>query len=201
MTRRIILWVVCVLCVASPALAASIDTTFLEQEWPKQYVHEYEVDKYPVRWRQKAGKTDGIFAGAGFTAPSGLQRTWHLATDYTDLGTKTPGVTAVRFLENTETRQVIEIDAKVLWKTLTLKFEVERDPPRAIRFRLLNEAIGEYRGMCLMREEHGQTRVDLATWLQPAVRVPHRLILWAERVVILKGVRNFLQTCEAPPLG
>ncbi|MBI3087698.1 MAG: hypothetical protein HYY91_02250 [Candidatus Omnitrophica bacterium] len=192
------LWFVCGLWLTSFASAGSIDTAFLERDWPKQYVHEYEVGKYPVRWRQKAGKTEGIFAGALFLAPSGLQRTWELATDYTDLGTKTPGVTAVRFLENTETRQVIEIDAKVLWKTLTLRFEVERDPPRAIRFRLLNEAVGEYRGMCLMREEDGQTRVGLATWLQPAVRVPPRLILWAERVVILKGVRNFLKTCEGP---
>lgn len=185
------------LVLSIPAVqAGSIDTAFLEAPWPKQRVHEYEVDKYMIRWRQKASDEEGIFAGASFVAPSPIERTWTLATDYSDLGTKTPGVEAVRYLENTPERQVIQIDVKVLWKMLTLTFEIERQAPEAVRFRLLNDWIGEYRGMCLMRPRDGQTEVEVATWLQPLVRVPKRLILYAERVILLKGIRNFLESCE-----
>lgn len=184
------------LALAAPAAAGSIDTSFLERRWPRQHEREFEVHKYPLRWRQRLSRTEGIFAGAGFTAPSRLDRTWQLATDYTDLGRMTPGVSAVRFLESTPTRQVVQIDVEILWKDLTLTFEVEQDPPHAVRFRLLNEFIGEYRGVSLFRPEGEQTAVELATWLRPAVPVPGRLILWAERVVLLKGIRRFLEACE-----
>lgn len=178
----------------------AIDTGVLERPWPRQQVREYEIYKYAVRWRQRVSKTEGIFAGANFTAPSTRDRTWALATDYTDLGRMTPGVSSVRFLEKTPTRQIVQIDVKILWKDLTLTFEVEQDPPNALRFRLVNDFIGEYRGVSLFRLEGEQTAVELATWLKPAVKVPSRLILWAERVVLLKGIRSFLQTCERPPV-
>ncbi len=181
---------------ATSVSAGSIETAFLEQPWPKQWVHEYEVGKYAVRWRQKAKAGEGIFAGASFVAAADLQRTWALATDYTDLGTMTPGVERVRWLERTPTRQVIQIDVQVLWKTLQLTFEVEQDPPKAVRFRLLNPEVGEYRGVCLMQQEGTKTRVDLATWLKPAFSVPGGLVLWVERVVLLRGIRKFLETCE-----
>jgi len=198
-TSRIFPFVVLVAWLVSGSViwaAGSIDTRFLEQPWPNQWVKEYEVDKYVVRWRQKASKREGIFAGVRFMAPTQLNTTWSLATDYTDLGQMTPGVSAVRFLEDSPTRQVIQIDVKVLWKTLVLTFEVEREPPHAVRFRLVNEQVGEYRGVCLMQPEGEQTAVELATWLKPAVRVPGGLILWVERVVLLHGIRNFLETCE-----
>jgi len=185
-----------VLFSASQAFAGSIDTGFLEQPWTKQRVRDYEVGKYQVRWRQKASRNEGIFAGASFVAPTPLEQTWTVATDYTDLGTMTPGVTAVRFVENTPRRQVIQIDVKVLWKKLTLTFEVEQDPPTAVRFRLVNQEIGEYRGVCLFRSERTQTSVELATWLKPAVRVPAGLVLWVERVTLLEGIRHFLEACE-----
>ena len=178
---------------------AGIETDVLERPWPRQQVREYEIDKYAVRWRQRVSKAEGIFAGASFVAPSPPERTWALATDYTDLGRMTPGVSSVRFLEQTPTRQVVQIDVKVLWKNLTLTFEVEQDPPNALRFRLIDDFIGEYRGVSLFRLEGEQTAVELATWLKPAVKVPSRLILWAERVVLLKGIRRFLETCERPP--
>lgn len=184
---------------SSVAWAGSIDTTLLEQRWPKQVEREFEVYKYPVRWRQRVTRTEGIFAGAKFLSPSPLQRTWDLATDYTDLGRMTPGVSAVRFLEKTPTRQVVEVDVKVLWKDLTLTFEVEQDPPRAIRFRLVNDFIGEYRGVGLFRGEEAGTAVELVTWIQPAVKISPGLILWAERVVMMKGIRKFLETCERSP--
>lgn len=193
------LFLICGGGVAHSLGADSIETAFLEQPWPRQRVREYEVYKYPVRWRQRVSKTDGIFAGASFVAPSRLARTWQLATDYTDLGRMTPGVSAVRFLENTPTRQVVQIDVEILWKDLTLTFEVEQDEPHAVRFRLLNEFIGEYRGVSVFRPEGEQTAVELATWLKPAVPVPSRLIIWAERVVLLKGIRRFLETCERAP--
>ena len=176
--------------------AGTIETAFLEQPWPRQHVRETEVYKYAVRWRQKASKTEGIFAGASFTAPTPHHKTWDLATDYTDLGKMTPGVSSLRFLEDTPTRKVIQVNVEVLWKELSLTFEVEHEPPNAVRFRLLNEFIGEYRGVCLLRPQGDGTAAEVATWLNPAVRVPARLILWAERVVILKGIRNFLKTCE-----
>ena len=179
--------------------AGSIETAFLEQPWPRQWVHEYEVGKYAVRWRQKAKAEEGIFAGASFAAEATLQRTWALATDYTDLGTMTPGVERVRWLERTPTRQVIQISVKVLWKTLQLTFEIEQDPPKAVRFRLLNPELGEYRGVCLMQQEGTTTRVDLATWLKPAIPVSGGLVLWVERIVLLRGIRNFLETCERAP--
>lgn len=184
---------------SSVAWAGSIDTTLLEQRWPKQREREFEVYKYPVRWRQRVTKREGIFAGAKFLSPSPLQRTWDLATDYADVGRMTPGVSSVRFLENTPARQVVEVDVKVLWKDLTLTFEVEQDPPRAIRFRLVNDFIGEYRGVGLFHPEGEGAAVELTTWIQPAVKISPGLILWAERVVMMKGIRKFLETCEQSP--
>jgi len=189
-------WFSMLLLGVSPAVAASIDTAFLEQPWPRQWVRDYEVGKYPVRWRQKPSAREGLFAGAAFVTPTPPQQTWTLATDYSDLGTMTPGVSAVRFLENTPTRQVIQIDVKVLWKQLQLTFEVEQEAPRVVRFRLVNQEIGEYRGVCVLSPEGQATRIELATWLKPVVRVPSGLVLWVERVVLLRGIRNFLEACE-----
>ncbi len=187
------------LLVAAPVLAGFIDTGALERPWPKQWTHTYEVGKYPIAWRQRASRQEGIFASARFVAPSSLERTWTLATDYTDLGRMTPGVSAVTILEETPTRRVIQIDMKVLWKTIRLVFEIEQEPPKAVRFRLVNRFVGDYRGVCLMRPEGSGTAVELATWLQPAVRVPKGLVLSVERMLVLKGVREFLKTCESTP--
>lgn len=194
---RLFFWFICSVLLTSLASAGTIETTFLEQPWPKQRVKEYEIDKYPVQWRQAVkGKGQEIFAGASFTVPAAQETVWNLATDYTGLGTMTPGVEHVQFLEDTSARQVIQIDMKVLWKKLRLVFEIEREPLTITRFRMLNEAIGDYRGVCRISPEGGQTRVELATWLKPAVRVPTGLILWVERAVMLKGIREFLEACE-----
>jgi hypothetical protein len=80
-----------------------------------------------------------------------------------------------------------------------LRFEVERDPPRAIRFRLAHQGLGEYWGLCRFEEdEERKTTVELATWVQPARPVPLRLLLVVERMMLLKGVREFLDACEVP---
>ena len=193
------------LCAALSAGAATIDTEFLQQPWPKQRVRDLEVGRYEVRWRERASRKDGIFAGVRFTAPLERQRVWELSNDYTSIGTMTPGVTAVHFLEQTPTRQVIQIDVKVLWKTLRLTFEVEQEPPQAIRFRLVNQAIGEYRGVCLFEEAqnpaspNGATRhtnVELATWLKPSRPVPMGLLLFVELMTLLQGTKEFLYSCE-----
>lgn len=201
---RLVSWFVVFVWGAVCVWAGSIDTSVLEQHWPKQRVKEYEVGKYPVQWRQAVkGKGEEIFAGSSFTAPAGHETVWNMAADYTDLGTMTPGVERVQFLEDTPTRQVIQIEMKVLWKTLRLVFEIEREPPTVARFRMASDLVGEYRGFCRMRPEGGQTQVELATWLRPAVRVPTGLILWVERAVMLKGIRGFLEACERaspPPL-
>jgi len=204
MIRRVALALLCPLAVSWLSEAA-IDTEFLERPWPNQWVHELEVGRHPVRWRQRASRRDGIFAGVRFDVPLERQTVWGLANDYQDIGQLTPGVTAVRYLEQSETRQVIAVDVKVLWKELTLTFEVERDPPRAVRFRLVNEVLGEYRGLCVFDESPGPeaggrsdaTRVELATWLLPSRPVPMRLLLLVERMVLLTGVREFLESCEA----
>lgn len=183
-------------CLHAAEPAHLIDTAFLEQPWPRQRVHDYEVDKYLVRWRQRSSKRDGIYAGAGFTAPAGLARVWPLTTDFTDLGTKTSAIEHVEILQESPTRQVVIVTAKVLWKRLILRFEIEQDPPRAVRFRLINRQIGEYRGVCLLRPQGEQTAFELATWLKTPVPVSPRLILWAERVILLDGIRGFLKACE-----
>ena len=186
------------------AWAGSIDTAFLEAPWPKQHVRDTEVGRYPVRWRERASKSEGIFASVQFDAPLGQHPVWELANQYQDVGQMTPGVTAVRYLEQSNTYEKIEVDVKILWKTLTLTFEVEKDPPRAVRFRLVDEALGDYRGVCLFQPVSPEaadggreaTRVELATWLQPARPVPMRLLLYVERVTLLQGARRFLKACE-----
>lgn len=154
------------------------------------------MGRYPVRWRQRASKQEGIFAGIRFEAPLSRQVMWEESTDYSDIGRITPGVTAVRYLEQSERRQVIQIDAKVLWKTLRLTFEVEQEPPRAIRFRLTNEALGEYRGLCTFEETPPGTTAELITWLKPSRPVPMGALLLLERMVLLHAVREFLEKCE-----
>jgi hypothetical protein len=211
---------------ASPAAAGTIDTAVLEHPWPRSWVRELELGRYPVRWRQAASRTEGIFAGVRCEAPLPQRQVWELATEYQDLGAMTPGITAVRYLEQSPTRQVIQVDVTVLWKNLRLTFEVEQEPPDVIRFQLVNEAVGTYRGLCRFapRRHAGSTsglsgtgsserkpasegktagrssestEVELATWLQPARPVPAGLILLVERIVLLQGVREFLETCEA----
>ncbi len=174
----------------------SIDTALLELPWPRQRVRETEVGRYPVQWREKANRREGIFAGVTFSAPLERQAVWDLAADYGDIGAKTPGVTAVRVLEQSDERQVIEVDAKVLWKTFTLRFEVERDPPQVMRFRLTDARLGEYRGVCRFEQTPDGTAVELATWLKPARPVPAGLILLVERMTFLQGVKGFLEACD-----
>lgn len=179
--------------------AGEIDTAKLERAWAGQREHAYEVGRAEVHWRQKVSAQEGIFAGARFIVPLALERTWRLSSDYSDLGAMTPGVTAVRFLERTPTRQVIEVDVKVLWKTARLHFEMEQEPPTALRFRMRTPALGQYLGMARMRQvSAAQTEIDLATWLSPPTRVPRGLVIWIERGAILGGIRNFLKTCEHP---
>ena len=188
--------------------AGTIDTEFLQKPWPKQIIRHLEVGRYEVQWRQRASRRDGVFAGVRFLAPLDRQSVWDKTNDFSELGRMTPGVTAVRFLEQGPTRQVIQLDVKVLWKTLQLTFEVEQDPPRAIRFRLVNEVLGEYRGVCWLEdpletaagtESQSKTLVELATWLQPSRPLPMGLILVVERMTFLEGVKSFLEECERYP--
>lgn len=202
---RIAWFVIAGLALSRLAFAGTIDTAFLQGPWPKQRVRVIEVGRDEVRWRDRISRRDGLFAGVRFEAPRSRQAVWDAATDYSDIGQKTPGVTAVRLRDESPTRQVIEVDVKVLWKTLTLTFEVERDPPRAIRFNLANETLGRYQGVCLFEEvapsseqptAHARTAVELSTWLKPARPVPLGLLLMVERMTFLQGVREFLEDCD-----
>jgi len=198
------------LLISAQAWAGSIDTSFIERPWPKQRARELEVGRYPVRWRYSAGKQQGIFAGVRFEVPQPRQQVWDRANEYRDIGQMTPGVAAVRYLEQTDTRpvrqglpshgarKVIQVDVKILWKTLTLTFEVEQEPPRAVRFRLVNKALGEYRGLCLFEDAPSGTSVELATWLQPSRPVPVGLLLAVERMTMLLAAREFLEAFDTP---
>ena len=182
---------------AVPLWAGSIDTAFLERPWPKERIRETEVGRHAVTWREYANKQEGIFAGVRFTAPLSRRDVWALANEYQDVGAITPGVTAVRYVARSERRDVIEVDVKILWKSLTLRFEVEKEPPALVKFRLVHEALGEYRGLSRFEEAGaGQTAVDLVTWLKPNRPVPIRLLLVVERIAMLQASRKFLERCE-----
>ncbi len=206
-TRRLAaaLGLAAALAAGLPAWAGAIDTAFLERPWPRQLERRYEIGWDEVYWRQKASKRDGIFAGARFIAPAGLETVWNLSADYAELKTMAPDVDRLRVLEQTEEREVVEFDMKVLWKEVTLRFEIERERPNAVRLRLANPAIGDYLGVCRMSPVDvpagvpPQTSVEFITWLKPAMRIPAGLVLWVERLVMLKGVRKFLETCRRPP--
>ena len=199
MTRHAACSFVAVLLSCGALSAGTIDTEFLEHPWPRQTVRRFEVGRHEVQWRQRANRQDGVFVGVTFLAPLNRQAVWEKTRDFSDIGRMTPGVTAVRFLEDTPTRQVIQLDVKVLWKTLQLTFEVEQDPPQAIRFRVDNVLLGEYRGFCRLEDAPHGTAMELATWLKPSRPIPTSLLLLIERKVFLDGVRNFLEECERHP--
>ena len=190
------------LCAAATASAGTIDAAFLKPPWPRQVVREFEVGRYPVRWRQRASRTDGLFVGVRFDAPLGRQAVWERANDYTDIGRITPGVTAVRFLERSPTRQVIQLDVKILWKMVRLTFEVEQDPPKEIRFRWADRQFGEIRGLCVFEEPRDSTErpggrpaattIEMMTWFKPSRPVPLGVLLVVERMAVLHAVKDFL---------
>jgi hypothetical protein len=178
-----------------------VDLAALQQPWPKQRVRELEVGRHPVRWRHRLSKAEGIRAGVRFVAPHARQAVWDLATDYRGVGGHTPGVAGVRVVEESETRQVIEVEARVLWRQVTIAFEVERHAPESLQFRLIRPAIGQFAGVCTFSEQAGkaggqETVVELSTWLTPPAHVPLGLLLVFERVALLQGTRGFLESCD-----
>lgn len=191
------------LALAVPLHAQQAEFLPLHQPWPKQMVRDLEVGRHPVRWRHRVSRAEGLFAGVRFQAPTDRATTWKLATDYSDVGRKTPGITAVHVLEQTATRQLIQIDAKVLWKTISLIFEVEQDPPQRMTFRLQHSSVGTFEGVCVFDNAPDApgvgptpTIVELSSHLKPTRPVPLRLLLTVERMTFLKGVKEFLETCE-----
>lgn len=204
MSRRASWWVIAVLAAVlagvRAAFTASFETGLLERPWPEEYVRRFEVGRHPVRWRHLIAD-EAVLAGIGFDAPLDRQAVWERSADYHDLGRMTPGVTAVRVLEQSDAREVIQVDVRVLWKDLQLVFEIERDPPRAVRYRLTNELIGEYLGVITFEAppasgspgQAPRTHVEIATRLKPAAPVPLWLLLFVERATLIKGVRTFLE--------
>lgn len=200
-------WLAC----GAAASAGTIDTARIEADWPRQRVQVLEVGRWQVRWRQRGSRSEGVFAGVRFISPLALERMWERSSDFTAIGAMTPGVSAVRVLEESPPgasprRRVIQVDVTVLWKTLPLRFEIEEEPPRAMRFRLANAGLGEYRGVCILEPEgpaaSGQgsaTAVELSTWLKTARPISPRLLLFIERVTMLHAVKAFLASCEAAP--
>lgn len=172
----------------------------LEGPWPGQREHTYEVGHAQVQWRQRASATEGMFTGARFTAAVPRERAWVLSNDYSGLGTKTPGIQAIRVVEESPHHKRFEVDIKVLWKSATLRIELDEEPPELLRFRMDTLRLGRYIGRARMRAvDASHTEVDLATWLSPPTRVPRGLVMWAQRVAIFGGIRNFLKACEPAP--
>ncbi|MBI2173795.1 MAG: hypothetical protein HYU33_01180 [Candidatus Omnitrophica bacterium] len=182
--------------------AGSIETAFLERPWPKEQVRQVEVGRYEVRWRQKIDRKEGLFTGARFEAPMDRQKMWEATGQYSQIGSMTPGVTAVRIIEDSPGRQVIQVDVKVLWKSLRLTFEIEREPPEIIRFRLVNKLLGQYTGVCTFKElapsatQRLKTQVDLSTHLLPSRPMPLGLLAIVERMTLLQAIQKFLEACE-----
>lgn len=204
------LWAsLCWLWLAPCGVAGTIETDFLQRPWPKQWVQTFEVGRDEVVWRQRASRRDGAFASVRFNVPLERHAMWEKTADFTAIGRITPGVTAVRFLEQQPNRQVIQLDVQVLWKSIQLTFEIEQDPPNAMRFRLVNEALGEYRGICWMEDPPPSgssppspgTVVELATWLKPSRPVPLGLLLLVERMTFLQGVKSFLESYPSHQVG
>jgi len=188
---------------AAVLAAAAIDTETIERPWPKEHTREYEVGRDTVRWRQKVDKRQGLFAGMRFTVPRERQAVWKLSNDYSGVGHITPGVEAVRYIKEGPNRQIIEVDMKVLWKLFTLRFEMEQEPPKAVRFRWADERFGEYLGVAVFEEVAGTgkdaapaTRVDLSTRFLPVHPVPMHLLLGVERIAMLTAAKKFLKACE-----
>lgn len=187
---------------------AAIDTSDLQQPWPKQWTHEYELGRTPVRWRQKLSKQQGLWAGVAFTAPRPRDAVWALSNDYSDVGKMAPGVQAVRVREEGPNRKVVQVDVKILWKSLTLNFEFEEDPPNAVRFRWKDARFGEYIGLATFSDvpakpEHSpaRTSVTVSTRFMPYSPAPLRLLLGVERVAMLSATRDFLKSCDKSPAG
>ncbi len=88
--RRIGVGLVGVLALAPFVWAGTIDTAFIEQSWPAQSVRTYEVGRHAVRWRQRASRKGGIFAGVRFSVPLDGRTVWKLSSDYQDIGTSCP---------------------------------------------------------------------------------------------------------------
>jgi hypothetical protein len=179
---------------------AAIDAAGLEEAWPKQRIQELEVGRHAVRWRHKASRAEGIFSGIRFTAPAPVETVWERAADYQGIGPTVPGVRRVRTADQGEGRQVVDIDAKVLWREFTMRFEVEQDPPNTMRFRLVRPAVGEFQGIARFRPagspEAPGTVIELSTWLRPTRAVPIRLLLAVERMAMLHGTKAFLGQFE-----
>ena len=205
MSKRILSLAVAVLLVGGYAsiVDGAIDTETIQRPWPKEQAREFEVGRYEVRWRQKVDKQQGLFAGVRFTVPRNRQLVWKLSNDYSDVGHMTPGVEAVRYIKEGPNRQIIEVDMKVLWKVFTLRFEMEQEPPNAVRFRWADERFGEYLGVAVFEEVAGTgkdaapaTRVDLSTRFLPVHPVPMHLLLGVERIAMLSAAKEFLKACE-----
>ena len=198
--RAVALWLG--MSLAAAVAAETIGTDQLLQPWPHQQIRELEIGRDPVRWRQQVSREHGLRQGVQFAVPLPLAATWELANRYDDVGRTTPGVTAVRYLERTERRQVIQIDMKVLWKRVTLTFEIEQDPPREVRFRWRDDRVGELVGACLFQEAaaavptSSATAITFVTQFTSRRPVPMGLLAAVERIAMLQAVKSFLRTCE-----
>jgi hypothetical protein len=183
--------------------AGQIDTGWIEAPWPKERHQELEVGSDTVIWRWSRSKTE-VYAGADFTVPIDRGLMWQQTTNFDELKQIAPGVQSIKVLKEEPDYQVVELVMKVLWYTVTMRFELEREAPELTRFRLMSQELGEYVGYMRLTPTTVETKegpvvgtaVKMGTWLKPAMPVSTRLILMAERMVLLSSIREFIQDCR-----
>ena len=181
---------------AVPISAAStLGTEWLSDTWPGERVRTIEVRNHPVRWRQAKRRDEGAFAGVRFHAPIARSDAWAASTDYPRVGRTLSPVTRVTVTEKGGGLRLVEVEGKILWRTVRLAFEVEQEPPDLLRFRLVKSRLGEYEGICLFEPAAGGgTTIELSTRVLPAsARVPLGMLLVFERMAMLQGVQGFLE--------
>jgi hypothetical protein len=190
------------LLAAGVCAAEPIDVEWLRGAWARAPAREFEVGRHPVQWRQQVGTDGGVLAGLEFAAPCGREALWRQLADAPALGRHLPGVRAVAVTPQGPDRRLIEVTMRVLWKELRLRFEVEQQRLGAedeVRVRLSHEALGEFLGLCALRDGSGEARsstVRFVSLLRPGRPVPSGVILWAQRAALVRGARNFLASAE-----
>jgi hypothetical protein len=195
--------VLLILCVVP--VDAAIDTTELEQPWPTQRMRVTEVGTHAVHWRQWDGKDRGLFGSMEFVVPYPLDVVWEQSTNLDDIVAVSPDIQSMRIVETAGHRTVVEAKVRVLWRVVTMVFEIEETPQEVVRFRLYHSETGEYVGMTRFTPvtaeqapatdgEH--TGMVVSTRFRFARQVPGAVVLPLQRMILLRGMKRFMEGCQ-----
>ncbi len=164
---------------------------------------EYEVHKYVVTWYAMAPGENKLYSRASYDLPFPRQLIWDEAIKYEQVAKSARGVKRLDVLYEDEHKQVVELAIKVLWTDWVFQFEIEREAPRTMTFRVDHPKLGQCRGYSEFTEkgkvgasEMAQTHVELVMSLEPAVSVPDNMVLMIQKMIVLRGLRSFFELCE-----